>query len=346
MTEVKLDSVTKRYTKETALAVDSLSMTAESGKLTTILGPSGCGKSTVLKAIAGLIGITSGDILFDRKSVLSLRAENRNAVMMFQNHLLFPYMNVGDNISFGLRMQKQPKPEIQRLVAKMLNRIQLSGLEHRKPSELSGGQQQRVALARALITKPKVLLLDEPLSNLDAHLRVEMRELIKSLQQETRITTLLVTHDQEEAVILGDKLALMLNGKLRQFGPAKSFYNFPKDEEVARFFGGKNFIRGYSSGGKFTCTLQTLNLPPDCEIGEGILTFRPESVKINARLESENSFAINLLKKTYLGTHTRLYFGNGSEEIEALVHPEIATTLQENQLVTICLPRNSLWVLT
>lgn len=346
MTEIHIDNVTKRYGKNVNPAVDSFSLIAESGKMTVILGPSGCGKSTILKSIAGLVPPDLGDIKFDKKSVLSVRPEHRNAVMMFQDHLLFPYLNVGENVGFGLKMQKRAKGEIQQRVLKMLDRVQLNGLENRKPSELSGGQQQRVALARALIVNPNVLLLDEPLSNLDAHLRLEMRDLIKSLQQEMQITTLFVTHDQEEAVILGDKLALMLNGKLRQQGRAEDFYNRPEDHSVAQFFGGKNFISGVSANNLFTSSLAELHLPRYCDEGEGTLTIRPENVLVNVPTTTENNFPAHLVKKTYLGTQTRLYFTSESKNFEALVNPEMALLLEVGKQVRVAFPKQSLWMLT
>ncbi|USG61713.1 ABC transporter ATP-binding protein [Sneathiella marina] len=345
MTEIHIEKLTKQYGKNLDPAVESLSLIAESGKMTVILGPSGCGKSTVLKAIAGLISPDQGDIRFDGKTILSTRPERRNAVMMFQDHLLFPYMNVGENVGFGLKMRKRAKGEIQQQVLNMLDRVQLSGLEHRKPSELSGGQQQRVALARALIVKPDVLLLDEPLSNLDAHLRLEMRDLIKTLQQEMRITTLFVTHDQEEAVILGDKLALMLNGKLRQTGKAEDFYNRPEDQTVARFFGGRNFIAGLSSNNIFTSSISKFRLLSDCIAGTGVITIRPENVTVDAPANAENSFSALLVKKTYLGTQTRLHFTRGSENFEALVNPEAAHLLSDGQEVRVAFPKQSLWML-
>ncbi|MEH6528155.1 MAG: ABC transporter ATP-binding protein [Sneathiella sp.] len=346
MTEIHIENLTKRYGKNADPAVESFSLIAESGKMTVILGPSGCGKSTVLKSIAGLISPSNGDIRFDKKSILPVRPENRSAVMMFQDHLLFPYMSVGENIGFGLKMQKRAKSEIHQLVLKMLDRVQLKGLQDRSPSELSGGQQQRVALARALIVEPDVLLLDEPLSNLDAHLRLEMRDLIRSLQHEMQITTLFVTHDQEEAVVLGDKLALMLNGNLRQFGKPEDFYNRPEDHSVAKFFGSQNFISGVNSGNCFTSSLSNLQLLPDCNRGKGTITIRPENVLIDVPTSAENNFPALLVKKTYLGTQTRLYFATESERFEVLTNPGKALLLKEGQKVQVSFPKQSLWMLT
>lgn len=233
MTQVRISNLTKVYPGATVPSVKNLDLEIESGELTALLGPSGCGKTTTMKMIAGLLCPTYGDITFDGQSILSLKPEDRGVVMVFQNYLLFPYMSVADNIGFGLRMRKMPKSEIKPRVDEMLELMKLPDLGDRRPSELSGGQQQRVALARALIIRPKVLLLDEPLSNLDAHLRLEMRDLIRSLQQEFGITTIFVTHDQEEAVVLADKVALILDGELRQYDKADVFYKRPADEQVA-----------------------------------------------------------------------------------------------------------------
>ncbi|MBL8045364.1 MAG: ABC transporter ATP-binding protein, partial [Anaerolineales bacterium] len=246
MTHVALNQLTKTY--GTFTAVHQLSLNIPSGQITALLGPSGCGKTTTLKMLAGLIAPTSGDIAFDDSSVLNTPAERRGAVMVFQNHLLFPYMSVAENVAFGLKMRGADKKTTARQVSELLAHVQLAGFDKRKPHELSGGQQQRVALARALITQPRVLLLDEPLSNLDAYLRDEMRELILMLQRERGITTVVVTHDQEEAVILADRIALLFHGELQQFAAPRAFYERPTNERVARFFGGTNFLHGTQTG--------------------------------------------------------------------------------------------------
>ena len=252
MTQVTLSGLTKIFDQKSPPAVDNLDLEIESGKLTALLGPSGCGKTTTMKMIAGLLRPTAGDILFDGDSILSIKPEERGAVMVFQNYLLFPYMNIADNIGFGLKMRKVNKKEIRSRVEDMLDLVQLPGFEDRKPNQLSGGQQQRIALARALIVQPNVLLLDEPLSNLDAHLRDEMRVLIRRIQTEMGITTVFVTHDQEEAVVLADKVALLFDGRLQQFDAPDSFYDTPNTVDIATFFGGTNFIPGYYLDGTIT----------------------------------------------------------------------------------------------
>ncbi|PHQ71885.1 MAG: ABC transporter ATP-binding protein [Sneathiella sp.] len=345
MTNVVLENLTKTYGQADVAAVDNISLTLKSGALTAILGPSGCGKSTILKMIAGLLAPEAGDIKFDGRSVLNQKPEQRNAVMMFQDHLLFPYMTVAENIGFGLKMQRQSKTEIQTRVGELMELVQLQDLGSRKPDALSGGQQQRVALARALVVKPKILLLDEPLSNLDAHLRIEMRDLIKRLQQEMKITTLFVTHDQEEAVILAEEIALVIDGRLRQSGSAPVFFERPKDETVTRFFGGCNFVDGVARDGHFICPLATFALPADCRTGKGRLTFRPENIRLNADLSAENSFSAILISKTYLGTQTRLHLAAAGIEFEALTNPGEAHNLIDGAELPVQLPKNSLWVL-
>ena len=343
MTQVSINALTRHWPGSARPALDRLSLEIPSGALIALLGPSGCGKTTALKLIAGLVEPTSGDVAFDGRSVLKDPPERRGAVMVFQNHLLFPSMSVAENVGFGLKMRRLPKPRISARVAEMLALVQLPDLGHRRPSELSGGQQQRVALARALILRPDVLLLDEPLSNLDAHLRIEMRDLIRSLQRDLGITTIFVTHDQEEAVVLADRVALILDGALRQYATAEQFYKRPADAAVARFFGGRNFVPGTSGGGLFHSALGPLHLPGDTPLGPGTLTFRPESIRIGAG--AENTVIARVLDRTFLGTQTRLRLMAGGAEIEALLSPDLVEGLEVGSQVPVTLPRQALWVL-
>lgn len=299
-----------------------------------------------MKMIAGLLAPTSGDVTFDGRSVLNDKPEDRGVVMVFQNYLLFPYMSVADNIGFGLKMRKVDKSLIQQRVAEMLELVKLPDLGERRPSELSGGQQQRVALARALIVQPNVLLLDEPLSNLDAHLRFEMRDLIRSLQQELGITTIFVTHDQEEAVVLADKVALILDGRMKQYDKPDVFYKRPIDEATARFFGGQNFIEGQSVNGVFNSALGELTLPPDSAQGTGKLTFRPENVKIAADRSQANTLDATLTDRIYLGTQTRLKLSVANQTIEAVCNPNEVEGLEAGQNLLITIPAESNWLLT
>ncbi len=343
MTHVSIKALCKTYPHSPKPALDRLSLEIPSNEVTALLGPSGCGKTTALKMIAGLLDPTSGDVAFDGRSVLRDRPEHRGAVMVFQNHLLFPYMSVADTVGFGLKMRKVAKSEIEARVAEMLTLMKLPDLGRRRPAELSGGQQQRVALARALIVRPRVLLLDEPLSNLDAHLRVEMRDLIRSLQRELGITTIFVTHDQEEAVVLADRVGLILDGALRQYDTAEVFYKRPVDEAVARFFGGHNFVSGVAKDGQFQSAMGILQLPEAALEGPGKLTFRPESVVIGG--EAENSLMARVVERTFLGTHTRLGLSVNGVVIEAVLSPDLVEQIGAGDELRITLPRKALWVL-
>jgi ABC-type Fe3+/spermidine/putrescine transport system ATPase subunit len=216
-----------------------LSLEVGGGELIVLLGPSGCGKTTLLKVIAGLHEPTRGEILFGDRVFNEVPAERREAAMVFQKPLLFPYLTVAENVAFGLKMRKIAGDESAQRVAEALEMVQLEGFGDRKPRELSGGQEQRVSLARALVTRPCVLLLDEPFSALDVGLRAEMRSLVRHLQRRLRITTVFVTHDQEEAVTIADRIALLLDGEIVQVGKPRDFYTSPRTPEAARFFGWK-----------------------------------------------------------------------------------------------------------
>lgn len=242
---------------DNVMAVDKLDLTIEDGTLVSLLGPSGCGKSTTLFTIAGFNKAENGNILFDDKCVDEVKPENRNIGMVFQNYALYPHLNVYENIAFPLKMKKFKKSEIKDLVEEIAKLVKIEDLLKRKPSQISGGQQQRVAIARALVKKPKILLLDEPLSNLDAHLRIDMREEIRRIQKELKITTVFVTHDQEEAMTISDKIALLNKGKLQQFDKPQNLYIKPKNLFVSKFLGNPpiNIVEGYIEGN----TLNILN---------------------------------------------------------------------------------------
>jgi putative spermidine/putrescine transport system ATP-binding protein len=254
-------------------------------------------------------------------------------------------MSVADNVGFGLKMRKIDPAEIKRRVGEMLELVKLPDLGDRKPIALSGGQQQRVALARALIVQPNVLLLDEPLSNLDAHLRFEMRDLIRSLQQEMGITTIFVTHDQEEAVVLADRVALILDGQMKQYDKPDVFYKRPVDEATARFFGGHNFINGMSDGQSFDSELGRLILPENAASGIGKLTFRPENVRIGNADDGTNSLKATIADVIYLGTQTRLKLRVGDTVLDAVVNPNEIETYVVGDTLPIHLPTSSLWVI-
>lgn len=245
MSEISLELKNiKKSFQEGEDVLESICLTAKKGEFVTLLGSSGCGKTTILRIIAGLEQPDSGQVFLDGKDVTSLEPNQRNVNTVFQNYALFPHMNVADNIGYGLKLKKTPKAEISRRVKEMLELVQLSGFEKRKPSELSGGQRQRVAIARALVNNPEVLLLDEPLGALDLQLRRAMQHELKRLQKKLGITFIYITHDQEEAINMSDTIAVMNHGRFEQIGTPDEIYNHPKTSYVATFVGNANILTG------------------------------------------------------------------------------------------------------
>lgn len=248
--EIKLQNIRKRFGETVAL--DDLSLEFCDGKLTTLLGPSGCGKSTLLNLISGILPPTSGSIYFGDRDVTSLSPDKRNIGLVFQNYALYPHMTVGENIAFSLEIKKVSKKERMERAAEFAKLLRIEDYFTRKPSQRSGGQQQRVAIARALAKEPEILLLDEPLSNLDARLRLEMREEIRRLQLETGITTIFVTHDQEEALSISDHILLLKKGRIQQYGLPQELYDEPCNPFVADFLGNPpiNLYEGIVDGNR------------------------------------------------------------------------------------------------
>lgn len=244
MTEVAISNLTKIY-GHVIKAVDSISLTIPSGEFVSLLGPSGCGKTTTLKMLAGFESVTSGSIAFDGEEVVSVPPERRDIGMVFQNYALFPHMTVRGNLAFGLEMRKVAKADMDRRIDATLDLVQLGPYADRYPRQLSGGQQQRVAIGRALVIEPRILLLDEPLANLDAKLREEMRVFIRDLQRRVGITTVYVTHDQAEAMTMSDRVVVMFGGKIAQQAPPGDIYDFPVNRAVAGFVGQVNIIDGF-----------------------------------------------------------------------------------------------------
>ena len=317
-----------------------LSIDVEPGELVAFLGPSGCGKTTALKIIAGLLRPTSGDVLVDGSSVIDVPPEKRGAAMVFQKALLFPHMSVAQNIGFGLRMQNVPRDRISSRVDAALQRVRMEGFAERRPGELSGGQQQRVALARALVTEPRLLLLDEPLSALDASLREEMRELVREVQEQGGYTTVFVTHDQEEAVVLADRVALLFDGELQMYDEPQAFYERPASRRVAEFFGAANFIRGRATNGTVETPLGALSLARAAAPGNVTLTIRPEAVRLGA---GENSFPARITRVVYLGTRINCGLEANGLSLTVAVPPD--ARVREGEKVTVSLPAESLWAL-
>jgi iron(III) transport system ATP-binding protein len=243
MVAVRLEHVSKQFARGVK-AVDDVDLTIASGEFFTLLGPSGCGKTTTLRMVAGFVMPTAGRILFGDRDVTRLPPNARDAGMVFQNYALFPHLSVGENVAFGLEARKVPKAAVRRRVGEALEQVQLGGFENRRIDQISGGQQQRVALARALVIAPKVLLLDEPLSNLDAKLREETRAEIRRIQREAGITAIYVTHDQAEALAMSDRIAVMHEGRVHQLGTPHEIYDCPATRFVATFIGKNNLLPG------------------------------------------------------------------------------------------------------
>ncbi|MFC3999987.1 ABC transporter ATP-binding protein [Nocardiopsis sediminis] len=324
---VRLDGVSHRFGGPGSVAaVTDLDLAVPRGRFTTLLGPSGCGKTTTLRMIAGFLRPTSGRILLEGADATATPPEKRNIGMVFQSYALFPHMTLTDNVAFGLRSRKLPADEVRRRAGEALELVGLSHAAARKPGELSGGQQQRVALARAVAIRPSVLLLDEPLSNLDARLRVQMRRELLRVQRETGLTAILVTHDQDEALELSDTMVILNGGRLEQEGDPREIFPAPANRFVAEFLGYDNFP----------------DLPET-----GPVTIRPEHVTLLADGQSEGGDAVGLdatvTGVTYQGSHCLVEVATGGEGPGATlrsVHP--GDDLRPGDRVRVALPRHRL----
>lgn len=317
-----LKNVTKSFGKATV--IDNLTLSIKKGTMVTLLGPSGCGKTTVLRLVAGLESPTSGQIFIDGEDVTHSSIQQRDICIVFQSYALFPHMSIGDNVGYGLKMQGVPKAERQQRVKEALELVDLAGFEDRYVDQISGGQQQRVALARALILKPKVLLFDEPLSNLDANLRRSMREKIRELQQRLNITSLYVTHDQTEAFAVSDEVIVMDKGIIKQKDTAKMLYLQPNSLFLANFMGESTILDGKRTEdtiqiGTFRFTLEDaarFNVPNgDCLVG-----IRPEAVQLSA--QGEESQRCEIKHAVYMGNHWELVILWQGKEILVNLNPE------------------------
>jgi len=327
MNGIEFRNVTKRYGTDPSapLAVKGISFEVRSGTLTTILGPSGCGKTTTLRMVAGLESPTSGQILIAGKDVTTLGPADRNVSMMFQSYALFPHMNVVENVGYGLRNSGVAKDAARVRATEALRNVGLVGYDERLPSELSGGQQQRVALARALVLEPAVLLFDEPLSNLDARLRREMREEIRSLQQRLQLTVAYVTHDQSEALAVSDQIIVMDHGVIAQRGTPQDLYEFPQTEFVAGFMGEAMLFPAEADEGG-TVSLGPLRITPRQRVTAGRVkvAVRPEAWHIGP---PGAGLAARLAKAAYLGSNYEYTF---ETELGAIfvVSPDLTRVLQ------------------
>jgi putative spermidine/putrescine transport system ATP-binding protein len=286
------------------VAVHDVSLDVREGEFVMLLGPSGCGKTTTLRMIAGFIAPTAGRVRIGGKDVTALPPWKRNAGMVFQSYALFPHLTVAENVAFGLEMRRMPKGDIPASVAEALRLVRLDRLAERLPRELSGGQQQRVALARALVIRPDVLLLDEPLSNLDAKLRETVRVEIRELQHKLGITTVMVTHDQEEALIMADRLVVMSDGAVRQVGTQRDLYERPADRFVAGFVGRSNLLSGrVVAPGRFETESGVAIACHDGALGPCVMALRPERLAIGAAAAGfDNRLAGTVELVSYLGS--------------------------------------------
>jgi iron(III) transport system ATP-binding protein len=302
---VVIRNLTKKFGE--TLALKNISLEIESQELFFLLGPSGCGKTTLLRTIAGFYQPDGGELFFGDKPMAGVPPHQRNTGMVFQNYALWPHMTVAENVTYGLDVRGISADEKKRRVAEALDIVQMEKYATRSPNQLSGGQQQRVALARALVIKPDVLLLDEPLSNLDAKLRLEMREEIRRIHAQTKITTIYVTHDQKEALSLATRMAVLRDGVIEQIGDPRTVYRAPANRFVADFIGETNWLEAEVSSVTATeVCLQTelgiVSVPPSAETKTGKkvwLGFRPEAVQIGAN--GTNSFKTSIAHVSYLG---------------------------------------------
>lgn len=299
MSKVSICNLKKQFGD--AVALENFSLEIADGELVAFLGPSGCGKTTTLRMIAGFIDPTAGSIHIGDQDVTYLPVHKRNTGMVFQRYALFPHMTVAENVSFGLEMHKVSGNDRDQRIATALDMVRMTSFKDRYPRQLSGGQQQRVAIARALAIQPKVFLLDEPLSNLDAKLRIEVREEIRTLQQDLGLTTVFVTHDQEEALAISDRMAIMYQGKVQQIGSPQELYDTPSNHFVADFLGRMSFFTGSLSGhGHFTSKAGTqIRVAANQAIGR--VGIRPERVMIGTQPGSENVFNGVIESAAYLG---------------------------------------------
>ncbi len=332
-------------------AVDDVSISIEKGQFVTLLGPSGCGKTTTLRLIAGFEFPTSGHIIVDNQRLEDVPPNRRDMAMVFQSYAIFPHLNVFENIAYGLNVQRRPQAEIKERAARVIELVELTGLENRAPNQLSGGQQQRVALARALVMEPKVLLMDEPLSNLDAKLREQMRTEIRRIQKQLGITSVYVTHDQIEAMTLSDRVVVMSQGKIEQIGPPSDVYRAPQTRFVADFIGRANFIEATVRERRndqlvLDALGATLTASTSTEYATGqvvTLVARPEMIEIDSPQAHTQG---TVRRVVYLGNVIEYDVEVGGQLLSLVEHDPRRTTIHpEGQAVKVRFLEDCLYVL-
>jgi len=300
------------------LILNNINLSVEQGEMIALLGPSGCGKTTLLNALCGFVPVSQGEIFAGQRAISQLPAEKRNITMVFQSYALWPHMTVSQNIAYGLKVKKVKREEIDVRVAELLDVVKLNGLENEKVTALSGGQRQRVALARALAIRPDVLVLDEPLSNLDAKVRLSVRHEIKALQKQLGFTSLIVTHDQEEALVMADRIAVLNQGRIEQIGTPEEIYHHPSTPFVADFMGAENHIEWPASDAAFALNLGSqINSPTE----RSSLYFRSENVRVSTQESQSNEQGL-LIKgvveqNAFFGNNYRISVRCGKHTIQA-----------------------------
>ena len=348
---LEIHGLQKRFALSTA--VEHFDLDVQRGEFVSFLGPSGCGKTTTLRMIAGFETPTAGTIWIDGADVTRRPPNQRNVGMVFQSYALFPNMTVGDNVAFGLKVAKRPTAEIAERIREMLELIKLPALANRYPFQLSGGQQQRVALARALAIKPKVLLLDEPLSALDAKIRVALRQEIRTIQRELGITTIYVTHDQEEALSLSDRIVVMRDGRVEQVGTPFEVYNFPTTGFVASFVGTLSVLRGQVvDPGRGAIVIDGQEILVARGLGDArpgevrAVALRPEIVSLHASTEHVNRMQGTVADVSFLGSivRIRVSFEENAVSLDTFNNPS-ATLPRPGESVTVSFPREGVLVL-
>jgi len=354
---IRLENISKTFihkVKGQVAAVSNVNLQIRPGELLTLLGPSGCGKTTTLRMIAGFEQPDSGRIYLGEEDVSELMANRRNMGFVFQNYALFPHLSVFENVAYGLKVQEMPKANMDQAVTEVLRLVGLEGYEHQFPNQLSGGEQQRVALARAIVIKPKVLLFDEPLSNLDAKLRVHTRSEIRRLQKALHITSIYVTHDQEEAMAISDRIVVMNKGKIMQIGTAEDLYFYPGSEFVAKFIGKINTIPAevrtvtddLITLKLFHHTYQIGNAPVNLHPGQKSNVFvRPELVKLDKNVEN-GDFKGVIKERTFLGEKVDYILDIDGHQLSATSYdPFQHETFSLNQELGVYLNEKSIKIL-